>query len=332
MLLLCRYTLGPVVSVPDHLVGPLAGLGASVGWLFTSIFFTAASKRVGPTVVNTVRLFVAVAILLSMHRVVMGSWLPAEPSGAQVMFLALSGLVGLAIGDQCLFTAFVDLGPRLTLLIMTTSPIFAAVFGLASLGETLGAPEIVGVLITLGGVAWVVAERPPTRADDMPHPHRRRGIVLAVMAAACQAGGALLSKLGMGHGIVGEAAHMAPLSATLVRMMFASVFVLPIYAVYRRQSKRARAVGIVPKRSGSREAGGAFIVLGAICGPFFGVWMSLIAYDHDDLGVAQTMCSLSPVFILPFAYFLYRERIGVRAVLGALIAMAGVGVLTGVGG
>ena len=315
-------------SLPDHLVGPLAGLGASLGWLFTSIFFTAAGKRVGATVVNTVRLFVAVVILALMNRVMTGAWLPHDPSAAQVFYLALSGLVGLAIGDQCLFTAFVEIGPRLTLLIMTTAPIFAALFGLVSLGETLGLPELAGVVITLAGVAWVVAERPHTRADDEPHPHRARGIALAFLASGCQAGGALLSKLGMGHGIVEEARHIAPLGATLIRMMFAAVFVLPIYAVYRRRAGRARAAGIAPRRSGTRSAGAIFILLGAISGPFFGVWMSLVAYDHDDLGVAQTMCSLSPVFILPVAHFLYREKISVRAVLGAMIALAGVAALT----
>ncbi len=315
-------------SLPDHLVGPLAGLGASTGWLFTSIFFTAAGKRVGPTVVNTVRLFVAVAILAVMNRALSGAWLPGEATQAQVLFLALSGLVGLAIGDQCLFTAFVDIGPRLALLIMTTAPIFAAVFGLVSLGETLGGLELVGIAITLAGVAWVVAERPHTEADDRPHPHRRRGIVLALLGSACQAGGALLSKLGMGHGLVPPEMHMAPLTATLVRMVFAAIFVLPIYVVYRRRALRARAQGVLPRRTGTRTGGAVFILLGALAGPFFGVWMSLIAYDHDDIGVAQTMCSLSPVLILPFAYFLYRERINARAVVGAFIALAGVAMLT----
>lgn len=314
-------------SIPEHLIGPLAGVGASVGWLFTSIFFAAAGKRVGATVVNTVRLFVAVAILACMNRLLLGAWVP-QAAGVQLAYLALSGLIGLAVGDQFLYIAFVEIGPRLTLLVMTTAPIFAAAFGIAWLDERLGAGEILGVLITLAGVAWVVSERPHTSADDRRHPHHWRGLALAFGASACQAGGALFSKLGMGYGLVPVEEHIPALGATLIRMMFGALFVLPIYFVYRRRAVRARARGIIARRSGTRAGGFGFIVLGAVCGPFFGVWMSLVAYAHDNLGVAQTMCSLSPVLILPFAHFLYRERIGARAVLGALIAFAGVAVLT----
>ena len=316
----------PMISIPEHLVGPLAGVGASVGWLFTSMFFAAAGKRVGATVVNVIRLFVAVILLACTNRLLTGEWAP-DATNVQLMYLALSGLIGLAVGDQFLYIAFVEIGPRTTLLVMTTAPIFAALFGLASLGERLGSIEIVGVVVTLAGVAWVISERRTTRADDVPHPHHWRGILLAFGASACQAGGALLSKLGMGEGVVPVEQHIAPLGATLIRMMFGAVFVLPIYFVYRRQLVRARARGVFAQRTGTRRAGMGFIVLGAISGPFLGVWMSLQAYDSADLGVAQTMCSLSPVLILPFAHFVYRERIGVRAVLGALIAFTGVAML-----
>ena len=54
-----------------------------------------------------------------------------------------------------------------------------------------------------------------------------------------------------------------------------------------------------------------------------GVWMSLVATDRAEVGVAQTLCSLSPVFILPFAVWFEKERIGIRAILGATVAVCG---------
>ena len=38
---------------------------------------------------------------------------------------------------------------------------------------------------------------------------------------------------------------------------------------------------------------------------------------------AQTLCSLSPIFILPFAVWFEKERIGFRAILGATVAVCG---------
>ena len=63
---------------------------------------------------------------------------------------------------------------------------------------------------------------------------------------------------------------------------------------------------------------------GAVAGPFLGVWMSLVAADKAAVGVAQTLCSLTPVFILPFAVMIHKERVSPRAALGAVIAVAGV--------
>ena len=51
--------------------------------------------------------------------------------------------------------------------------------------------------------------------------------------------------------------------------------------------------------------------------------MSLVATDRAEVGVAQTLCSLSPVFILPFAVWFEKERIGIRAILGATVAVCG---------
>jgi drug/metabolite transporter (DMT)-like permease len=57
--------------------------------------------------------------------------------------------------------------------------------------------------------------------------------------------------------------------------------------------------------------------------------MSLVALDRAQMGIASTLCSLSPVFILPFAAWIHRERIGPRAILGALLAVGGTAVLFG---
>ncbi|MAB83763.1 MAG: hypothetical protein CMJ24_10075, partial [Phycisphaerae bacterium] len=73
------------------------------------------------------------------------------------------------------------------------------------------------------------------------------------------------------------------------------------------------------------------ILLGAIFGPVLGVWLSLVSIDRIDAGVAATLMSLSPVFILPVARIVEHEHIGLRAVLGAVLAVIGVGVLVASG-
>ncbi len=141
----------------DVYIGPAAGVATSILWTATSLLFTAAGRRIGATLVNAVRIALAIVLLGVTHRFLQGVWIPDAVS-RQVVLLGLSGILGLTIGDQALFVSFMDIGPRLAVLIMTTSPLIAAVLGWLVLGESLGWLACVGIMVTLGGVAWVVLE------------------------------------------------------------------------------------------------------------------------------------------------------------------------------
>ncbi|MCZ7581840.1 MAG: DMT family transporter [Deltaproteobacteria bacterium] len=69
------------------------------------------------------------------------------------------------------------------------------------------------------------------------------------------------------------------------------------------------------------------IGLGAFFGPFLGVSLSLLAVQHTKTGVAATLMSMTPVFILAPAAVLFKERITRTAVAGTVLAVAGVAVL-----
>lgn len=296
-------------------IGVAAGLATSVSWVASAIAFTGAARRLGAVGVNAARLLFAVVMLGVTHRVLFGTYWPAMDD-AQLVYLALSGLIGLTICDQCLFSAFLDAGPRLVLLVMTTSPLFALLFGGLGLGERVGPLALLAVLVTLGGVAWVVAER-RDGARARP-PTWRRGVVLAVAAAALQAAGSMLSKRGIGHGVVAPERYLDPQAATLVRMTAGALGMVPIVLWTRRRPGR-RASPI----EGRAGRGLLLAAVGAVFGPFLGVWASLVAFDRLEIGIAQTLCSLSPVLILPVIPWLEGERVSARAALGAIVAVAG---------
>jgi drug/metabolite transporter (DMT)-like permease len=57
------------------------------------------------------------------------------------------------------------------------------------------------------------------------------------------------------------------------------------------------------------------------------VAMLMVAISHIQTGLAQTFLALSPVLIIPFMRLLYKERITVHAVAGALLAFVGIALL-----
>lgn len=307
---------------PTTYAGFAAGLATSLLWALTSLCFAAGGRRIGPTLVNGLRLYVAIVLLTGMAWLTTGDLIPVL-NDRQFILLAASALVGIVIGDQALFTAFVDIGPRLSLLMMSTAPIWAAVLGWIVLGEALAWPAVLGISVTIAGVAWVILERPTMRADEREHPHRVRGIILALVGSMCQGGGLLISKAGMGHGWMEPDQHLGPLPATQVRIAVAIVCMTPVLIARWRFQARRNALPIPPR---TLKLGLLFTALGAFVGPFLGMWMSLVTADLTPVAVAQTLCSLAPVMILPMVA-LQGERVSPRAIFGACVAVGGVALL-----
>jgi drug/metabolite transporter (DMT)-like permease len=289
------------------LTGEIAALGTAVCWAFTGIFFAEAARRVGALRVNLLRLPIAL-VLLSAALVATATPLAALDT-RRVGLLAASGLVGLTIGDLALFAALVRIGPRLITLLMALAPVFATLAGAVGLREVPGPLELTGMAITLAGVAWVVLER----SDGEAHPLDHRGaLALGVLAAACQGFGLVLAKAGM-------AGEVPPLAATWVRMGVATAGMWLLALAF------GRTAGLDIVASARRAL--APVLGGAISGPFVGVWLSLVAARYTDVGVAATLMATTPVLIIPLVMRTEGYRPTPRAVLGALVTIAGVALL-----
>ena len=289
------------------LKGELAAVATALCWAFSGIFFAEAARRIGALRTNLLRLPIAV-VLLSAALAATGTTF-ATLDARRTWLLAASGFVGLTIGDLALFASLVRIGPRLAALLMALAPVFATVAGAVGLGELPGQFALAGMAVTLAGVGWVVLER----RDGQAHPFEHRGaIALGVVAAACQGVGLVLAKAGM-------AGEVPPLAATWVRMAVATagMWLLALLA--------GRIAGLAIVDAARR--GFAPVLGGAVAGPFVGVWLSLVAARYTDVGVAATLMATTPVLIIPLVMVTERYRPSLRAVLGALIAIAGVALL-----
>jgi drug/metabolite transporter (DMT)-like permease len=287
--------------------GELAALGTATCWAITSLVFAEASRRVGPLRVNLLRLPIAL-VLLSLALAVLDAPL-ADLTAARVGLLAASGVIGLVVGDLAFFASLRRLGARVTSLLMSLAPVFAALAGAAFLGEVPRGPGFAGIAVTLGGVAWVVGER---HADRRAGPRDPLGILLGVTGAACQGIGLVLAKLGM-------AGQVAPLTATWVRIGVATVLIWALTAT-------SRHIGDLGVTAGMRSAG-PFIAAGAFFGPFLGVTLSLTAAKLTEVGIAATIMATSPVLVIPMVMATEGYRPSLRAVLGTAVAIAGVALL-----
>lgn len=295
-----------------HYTGQLAALGAATCWAFSALSFETAGKRIGALTLNLVRLVIAFGFLSLGAWIARGVPLPVDASPHAWLWLTVSGLVGFVFGDLCLFRAFLLIGSRLSMLLMSLAPVLTAVIGWLVLGETLTEQDLLGMTLTVTGIGWAVLERrKPAEGSSLPHRPLLAGIALGFGGALGQAGGLVLSKLGMGS--------YHAFAATQIRVIAGMAGYVILYFALRWWPRVWPALR-------NRHALG-FASIGAFFGPFLGVSLSLIAVRHTVAGVAASIMALTPVLIIPLTVLLRRERVGVGGVLGALVAVAGVAIL-----
>lgn len=277
----------------------------------SAVGFSNATHALGSQVTNRLRVVLALIALLIINSVLYGKPIPYDAGLARWGWLTLSGIIGLALGDAFLFSAYRYIGPRLGLLLLSLAPVFSAIIAWSFFGETLTILQIAGIAVTLGGISWVVLLRDEENGQNSHD--WRKGVLFGILAALGQAAGLVLSKQGL-------TGNFSPFAATLIRMI-AAVASLWIVAIFQGQAaKTVRTILENPK--GLRWA-----IFGAFFGPVFGVSASLLAIQHTAVGVASTIMALPPVVMLPISYFFYKEKLNWQSILGTLVAIGGVALL-----
>jgi drug/metabolite transporter (DMT)-like permease len=301
-----------VPPAPTAYAGQLAALGTATCWAFSALIFAAAARRIGVLSLNLIRLVLGMGFLSLAAWALRGLALPTDASPRAWAWLAVSGLIGFVFGDLCLFLAYMKIGTRLASLMMALSPLLTAVIGWLVLGETLAGRDVLGMTLTVGGIGWAVLERHPPAPGSDPEPRPSlSGLLLGIGGALGQAGGLVLSKLGMGD--------YDAVAATQVRVLAGIAGYVVLISALRWWPQ------VVDSLQDRRAMG--LSTAGAFFGPFLGVSLSLFAVRHTVSGVAASIMALQPVLIIPLVVILHRERVGFGGVVGALVAVAGVALL-----
>ncbi len=294
-----------------NFIGEAAGLATSFFFAMTAIIFTKTGHMIGSQVTNRMRLLFALIYLIILNFVLFHEPFPFSADSSRWMWLSLSGVIGLALGDSFLFQSLVSVGTRLGSLLLSLAPIFGSIIAWIFFGETLTALQIIGIVLALSGIGWVVMSH--EEPADTPHGHTRRGVIFGVLAGLGQAIGLVLSKQAM-------AGSFSPFQANAIRMLAAAIFVWVWAAISGKAGATVTAIRQQPKSLG-------YLALGALVGPVLGVSSSLLAVQHAEVGVASTLMALPPVIVLPISYFVFKEKVGWQGVAGTLLAILGVAVL-----
>ncbi len=319
-------------------IGETIALGVAVSWTATALFAEVASKRMGSLPLNTLRMTMSLMLLAVTLWLLLGVPYPRFADGDTWLWLALSGVVGYVIGDYCLMQGYIYIGSRFGQLFMTLSAPTAAITGYLLLGEKMSWLAIVGMAVTLSGIALSILSKgvkgsERTIALSLP----AKGIFFAAMAGICQGFGLVLSKMGLEY--YGNAVSAAgvdptmapdgallpvplqfsiPFSATMIRATIGLAGFFVLLVIFNKDWKQK-----LSHAAHDRKA--MWCLLGAtVFGPFVGVSASLLATQYTSTGIAQTLFALTPVLIIAPAAWLFHQKVTAREVIGAVISVVGV--------
>jgi drug/metabolite transporter (DMT)-like permease len=286
--------------------GELAALATACCWTVSALAFQTAGRRVGSLPVNLIRLMMAVVLLGAFTWATRGAPLPMDASAHVWVWLSLSGLVGFTIGDLCLFRAFVLVGARISMLMMTLVPLFTTIFGFLVMHEVLTPKQFAGMALTIAGVSSVVLERRRNAGGQIEH-LPVGGVLLGLGGAVGQALGLVLAKYGM--------SGYDAFASTQIRVLAG---IIGFSVVFTATGRWPRVLAALGDRRAMTSTG-----IGAFFGPFLGVSLSLLAVKYTEAGVAATLMSLTPVLIIPVAVIFCREHVAWPAAGGAAVAVCG---------
>lgn len=290
----------------NHL-GEFAALLTTFFWTITALAFESASHKIGSVAVNILRLVIGLVFLSVFTLIRRGFILPVDASAENWLWLSVSGLIGFVFGDLFLFKSYTMIGSRFSMLIMTLVPPITAFFSFIILGERLTLFHFFGMTLTFSGIAIAIFSR-SGKGEKLTLKLAPRGILYAFGGAVGQALGLVLSKFGMND--------YDPFASTQIRIIAGIIGYTMLVTILARWGSVAKAT--------KNKDGMLLTSLGAFFGPFLGVSFSLVAIKYTEAGIASTIMALVPVFIIIPAVILYKQKVTLAEIIGALVSVAGV--------
>ena len=279
-------------------IGYIAALGSAASWAMGTVVF----EKIGKTVP-----FAGITFLKGLLSIVLLGTLTLCMEGLTSVnihdfgILALSGIIGIAIGDTLFFRSLQDLGAKVQVLFFMLGQIVTMLLSFMFLGDVLSINDYIGGVILLSGVIVVIYGK----QED--HPNKRRGIIGGVLSILCFSVSSVMIKLAIGD--------IDVISATFYRMALGTIAIMFVgftsksFVSWIRPLRDIKLLGL--------------FFLNVIIITFGGFVLSMLAIKNISVSMASILSTTEPVFVLIFAWLVSRDKVTIREIIGASITIVG---------
>lgn len=287
-------------------------LFAAFLWAVSSIISVKPARHLGTFAYSRWRMG-CVSVILTTMAIILGGWRSIE--SAYILPMALSGLIGIFIGDTALFACLNRMGPRQAGLLFSCHAVFSAILGYFIFAETMTLWELIGSALVFAGVATAIffGRKTNTNQLDTMEGSVWMGVGLGLTAALCQALGGVIAKPVM-------LTDVDPIAASAIRMISAFIAHSLFFAT---GAKLAKATLPINWPIFAITALNGFLAMAV------GMTLILYALQTGNVGMVALLSSTTPIMILPLLWLYTRQRPNRYAWAGAILAVIGTAILVG---
>lgn len=284
----------------------LMGLSIPIVSAIGSVLFEVSGRTTTVSVINLWKMVFGLVMLTIVMYFIYGITIPTL-SMIPLIATFLSSVIGFAICDYYLVSAFMLIGSRTTNLILSLMPIFTGIVGHFIISDPLSAHQWFGILIAIVGVIIVIRYGgDETRVRDFAV--YKKGVLYAFIAMVTLGLSLIASKVALRYANPGD--------IILVRSWIALVLFL-VTVIIMRESPRI--LDVVKNRALFQTTFWGSIMFIGISVP-----VSIIAMQYLPAAAVAAFIAITPLMIIPLAFFILKERIKKTDIIGSLICFAGI--------
>lgn len=287
------------------LIGVALGFASAFIWATTSLAIKAQSDRIHTSSFNAFRMFVAMLFVFALLPFFGGIEAISQMPIKATLLLAISSVIGIAVGDTLYFWSMTKIGAARALPISGTYPLFTWALAIPFLGEKITPHALLGTVLVLIGVYFLAPQTEKTIHSDARM--ERWGMIGALVAAALWAIATMMLKLG-----VQESPNVIVVNA--IRLPVAA---LASALITHRQR------GFAAWHGYDRKSLPMLIAL-AIYSTGIGMIVWTLTVDFAGAARAALINTAAPIIGVPLSAIFLKERVTPPVVLGTLLSMAGI--------
>lgn len=272
-----------------------------------------ATVHLGSLPTNTIRLLLATAILWAVTLL----WFPDSLQLSPFALFLLSGMVGFGLGDTAMFCSYHRIGARLTVLLkLCTAPLWSAALERFWLGTVLATKSLLAITLIVGGVGLALWACSPAA---MPRDKRRHkhGILFGLGAGVAMGIGTVMSKKAF---VLAHAQNIPihGLSAAAQRLGGGVLVALALWGISQTIPRRTESPPL------NWRHGSPWLLASTALGPVLGVSSFQLALAELPSAIVTAIAATTPIAVIPLHWLSRGETPRPLALLGSLVAVAGV--------